>query len=228
VLPVAIMLTFTLIITSILNPPHDFAESIPLLMLAAILGLPAILILITTRKLIYITWMLVYLLALPIWNFVLPTYAYWHFDDFSWGETRKVEGESKGDDHGKKEGQFDRSKVPLKRWEDWERTRIRRIKRKERQRQQLESGSIHLTHLSVASEDDFGLIPPNLPHYDDDETSSIKSGISHDPQQYYEYSGGGGGGSGGGSPSQAYDDGRQEEYPQQPSQLQYQQQQQRQ
>ncbi|CAJ0845441.1 14449_t:CDS:2, partial [Entrophospora sp. SA101] len=180
VLPVAIMLTFTLIISSILNPPHDFAESIPLLMLAAILGLPAILILITTRKLVYIAWMLIYLLALPIWNFVLPTYAYWHFDDFSWGETRKVEGESKGDDHGKKEGQFDRSKVPLKRWEDWERTRIRRIKRKERQRQQLESGSIHLTHLSMASEEDVSLIPPNSSHYDDDETSSIKSGATHD------------------------------------------------
>nr|CAG8628140.1 916_t:CDS:2 [Entrophospora candida]CAG8634666.1 7922_t:CDS:2 [Entrophospora candida] len=208
VLPVAIMLTFTLIISSILNPPHDFAESIPLLMLAAILGLPAILILITTRKLVYIAWMLIYLLALPIWNFVLPTYAYWHFDDFSWGETRKVEGESKGDDHGKKEGQFDRSKVPLKRWEDWERTRIRRIKRKERQRQQLESGSIHLTHLSMASEEDVSLIPPNPSHYDDDETSSIKSGATHDlgpQQQYYEYSGSGGGG-GSGSLSQAYVD----------------------
>ncbi|KAF0332974.1 glycosyltransferase family 2 protein [Gigaspora margarita] len=90
VLPIAIILTFLLIISSIINPPGGFAEAIPLMMLAAVLGLPAILILITTRKLVYIAWMMVYLLALPIWNFILPTYAYWHFDDFSWGETRFV------------------------------------------------------------------------------------------------------------------------------------------
>src|ERR1051326_8050952 len=103
-------------------------------MLGIVLGLPAILILLTTRKLIYISWMFIYLLALPIWNFVLPVYAYWHFDDFSWGETRKVEGESKGDDHGKKEGTFDASKIALKRWEDWERSRIKN-KKNEKQRQ---------------------------------------------------------------------------------------------
>jgi chitin synthase len=36
--------------------------------------------------------MLIYLFALPVWNFLLPLYAFWHFDDFSWGETRYVEG----------------------------------------------------------------------------------------------------------------------------------------
>ena len=79
----------------------------------------------------------------------------------------------------------------MKRWEDWERTRLRRIKRKERQRQQLESGAAHLTRLSTASEDDVSLIPPNLP-YDDDESSSVTSSISQDlgpEQQYYDYSG---------------------------------------
>jgi chitin synthase len=25
--------------------------------------------------------MLIYLLALPVWNFVLPVYAFWHFDE---------------------------------------------------------------------------------------------------------------------------------------------------
>ncbi|GES94844.1 glycosyltransferase family 2 protein [Rhizophagus clarus] len=65
VLPVAILLTYTLIVSEILNPPKDFASAIPLLMLIMVLGLPGILILITTRKLIYIAWMFVYLLALP-------------------------------------------------------------------------------------------------------------------------------------------------------------------
>src|ERR1044071_1021975 len=104
-----------------MQPPRDYSEAIPLLLLGLVLGLPAVLILITTRKIVYILWMGIYLLALPVWNFILPVYAYWHFDDFSWGETRKVEGEGKGDDHGNKDGEFDTSKVPLKRWEDWER-----------------------------------------------------------------------------------------------------------
>lgn len=64
-------------------------------------------------------------------------YSYWHFDDFSWGETRKVTGEVKGDDHGKQDGVFDPSKVPLKRWEDYERKRIRGVKRRERKLREL-------------------------------------------------------------------------------------------
>ncbi|RIA89413.1 Glycosyltransferase Family 2 protein [Glomus cerebriforme] len=188
VLPVAIMLTFLLIVKSIMSPPKNFSESIPLLMLVAVLGLPAILIFITTRKLVYVLWMLIYLLALPVWNFVLPTYAYWHFDDFSWGETRKVEGEGKGDDHGKKEGSFDPSKVPLKRWEDWERTRLRRIKRQERQRQQMASGAVHLTHQVIGPEDEsqHELLSPQT----DDNYAETLSNTSQDPgssQQYYDY-----------------------------------------
>ncbi|CAB4486993.1 hypothetical protein RhiirA5_358682 [Rhizophagus irregularis] len=183
VLPVAIMLTFLLIVKSILNPPRNFSETIPLLMLVAVLGLPAILIFITTRKLVYVLWMLIYLLALPVWNFVLPSYAYWHFDDFSWGETRKVEGEGKGDDHGKKEGSFDSSKVPLKRWEDWERTRLRRMKRKERQRQQIASGAVHLTHQVIPDdESQYELLSPQT----DDNYAETSSNNSQS-QQYYNY-----------------------------------------
>ncbi|CAG8452655.1 14737_t:CDS:2 [Acaulospora colombiana] len=184
VLPVAIILTFWLIISSILKPPKEFSEAIPLLMLAAVLGLPAILILLTTRKLIYITWMFVYLLALPVWNFVLPAYAYWHFDDFTWGETRKVEGESKGDDHGKKEGKFDPSRVPLKRWEDWERNRLNRLRRKERQRQQQAAGAVHPSYIEY---DENVELLPSAP-YDDTyltETSSVASDSGQ--QQYYDY-----------------------------------------
>ncbi|CAA7259260.1 unnamed protein product [Cyclocybe aegerita] len=100
VLPIAIALTYTLIVGMAISPPKTFEEAIPLMLLVAVLGLPAILILITTRKVVYVFWMMIYLFALPIWNFVLPVYAFWHFDDFSWGETRKVEGEAKGDGHG--------------------------------------------------------------------------------------------------------------------------------
>ena len=88
VLPIAISLTYLLIVGVALSPPKSFPEAIPIVLLGGVLGLPAVLILITTRKVVYVFWMLIYLAALPIWNFVLPVYAFWHFDDFSWGETR--------------------------------------------------------------------------------------------------------------------------------------------
>ncbi|KAI8969577.1 chitin synthase-domain-containing protein [Trametes punicea] len=138
VLPIAISLTYMLIIGMALSPPHNFEEAIPLVLLIAVLGLPAVLILITTRKVVYIFWMLIYLAALPIWNFVLPVYAFWHFDDFSWGETRKVEGERKGDAHGEGASVSGVNNVPMRRWEDWERSRLRKIRREERRRRDLE------------------------------------------------------------------------------------------
>ena len=99
-------------------------QIIPLMLLAAILGLPAILILFTTRRIVYIYWMLLYLLALPIWNFVLPVYAFWHFDDFSWGTTRLVHGEGRDKGHDLGGGvSIGSGVIALKRWADWERER---------------------------------------------------------------------------------------------------------
>jgi chitin synthase len=48
------------------------------------LALPALVIIFATGRFSFIVWMIVYILALPIWNLVLPLYAFWHFDDFSW------------------------------------------------------------------------------------------------------------------------------------------------
>ena len=45
----------------------------------------------TTFELQYWYWLIVYIFALPIWNFFLPVYAFWRFDDFSWGDTRKTD-----------------------------------------------------------------------------------------------------------------------------------------
>ena len=69
--------------------------------------------------------MSIYLLSLPIWNLVLPTYAYWHFDDFSWGDTRQTAGEKKGAGKGghQGDGEFDSSKITMKRWGDFEQER---------------------------------------------------------------------------------------------------------
>jgi len=120
VLPAAICFTIYLILYTIFS---GRVEWIPILMLIAILGLPGVLIVLTSFKWNYVGWMLLYLLSLPIWNFVLPSYAMWHFDDFSWGETRKVQGSGK-DDHGHKDGEFDSTSVPLKHWAEYEKERL--------------------------------------------------------------------------------------------------------
>lgn len=134
VLPVAMILTVVLVISIIKTQITSFVLAVPLILLILVLFSPGLLILLTTRKWVYVMWMGVYLCALPIWNFVLPVYAYWHFDDFSWGETRKVTGETKGEDHSKKEGAFDPSKIPMQRWEYYEKHRIRMAKRMDRKR----------------------------------------------------------------------------------------------
>lgn len=120
VLPAAISFTLYLIISTIV--PGGPNTTIPLALLAIILGLPGLLIVITTRKIAYVGWMLVYLLSLPVWNGILPAYAYWHFDDFSWGQTRQVSGD-KGGNHGDKEGEFDSTNIVMKRWAEFERER---------------------------------------------------------------------------------------------------------
>lgn len=91
-----------------------------LVMLAAVYGLQA-LIFIIRRKWEHVGWMIVYICAIPISSFAIPIYAFWHFDDFSWGNTRMVVGEK-----GKKlhlatdEGKFDPKSIPKKKWTDYE------------------------------------------------------------------------------------------------------------
>ena len=93
---------------------------IPLVLLALILGLPGILIVVTAHRLSYVAWMFIYLLSLPVWNFVLPAYAYWKFDDFSWGDTRRSAGEVRGKGgHDDPDGEFDSSKITMKRYADF-------------------------------------------------------------------------------------------------------------
>ncbi|KAJ3413825.1 Chitin synthase, class 3 [Chytridiales sp. JEL 0842] len=117
VLPAAISFTLSLVVMALLKIGDT---TLPLLLLAIILGLPAVLILVTANEIIYIFWMGVYILSLPIWNLVLPLYAFWHFDDFSWGQTRKTEGEEEeGEGHGKGEGEFDSRGIRMRRWREW-------------------------------------------------------------------------------------------------------------
>ncbi|RFU23782.1 hypothetical protein B7463_g12556, partial [Scytalidium lignicola] len=119
VLPAAIAFTFYVVIISIVHHPPQI---IPLVLLGLILGLPGVLIVVTAHRLSYLVWMFIYLLSLPIWNFVLPTYAFWKFDDFSWGDTRKTAGETTKGGH-ENDGEFDSSKITMKRWGEFEKER---------------------------------------------------------------------------------------------------------
>ena len=88
-------------------------------LLGVIYGLQAI-IFILRRKWEMVGWMILYIIALPVFAFGLPLYSFWNMDDFSWGNTRIVTGEK-----GRKivitdEGKFDPASIPHKKWEEYQ------------------------------------------------------------------------------------------------------------
>ncbi|KAI1330856.1 glycosyltransferase family 2 protein [Xylariaceae sp. FL0255] len=93
---------------------------ISLAILAAVYGFQAI-IFILKRQWQHVGWIIIYLLAYPIFSFILPIYSFWNQDNFTWGNTRIVIGEK-----GKKQvvavddkAGFDPRSIPLQRWDDY-------------------------------------------------------------------------------------------------------------
>ena len=88
-------------------------------MIAAVYGLQAV-IFILRRQWQHVGWMIIYIIAFPIYAFVLPVYSFWNQDNFSWGNTRIVIGEKGNkqiiavDDDG-----YDPRSIPLQRWDDY-------------------------------------------------------------------------------------------------------------
>ncbi|GAA5803123.1 hypothetical protein HPULCUR_008598 [Helicostylum pulchrum] len=130
VLPASVILLFYFFVNLGLS---DTPQYQPLFILLTTLGLPALLILLTAKKISYIFWMIIYILALPIWNFILPIYSFWHFDDFSWGETRKVNGDTRKDKNSKmledEENQkfrLEKNNITVQRklWHIWEKEKL--------------------------------------------------------------------------------------------------------
>jgi chitin synthase len=115
--PVTVAYIAYLIVLISLN--SDVVPLTAFILLGAIYGLQAI-IFILRRKWEMIGWMIVYILAMPVFSLGLPLYAFWHMDDFSWGNTRIVTGEK-----GRKvvisdEGKFDPNTIPKKKWEEYQ------------------------------------------------------------------------------------------------------------
>ncbi|KAG0327731.1 hypothetical protein BGZ99_006992 [Dissophora globulifera] len=121
IMPVTVVYIVYLIYSIVTNPAA--VPKLALIMMGAVYGLQAV-IFILRRKWEHIGWMIVYILAIPVFSFYLPLYSFWHFDDFSWGNTRLVVGEK-----GRKvavsadqaEGaHFDPKSIPQKKWSDYE------------------------------------------------------------------------------------------------------------
>ena len=88
-------------------------------LLGAIYGLQAI-VFILRRKWEMVGWMIIYIIAMPVFSLALPLYSFWHMDDFSWGNTRVVTGEGGKHVVISDEGKFDPESIPHKRWEEYQ------------------------------------------------------------------------------------------------------------
>ncbi|KAF9190425.1 hypothetical protein BGZ50_000233 [Haplosporangium sp. Z 11] len=121
IMPVTVVYIGYLIYTIVAN--DGAIPKLALIMMGAVYGLQAV-IFILRRKWEHIGWMIVYILAIPMFSFYLPLYSFWHFDDFSWGNTRLVVGEKgrkKAVSADQLEGKmFDPKSIPQKKWSDYE------------------------------------------------------------------------------------------------------------
>ncbi|KAA8571215.1 hypothetical protein EYC84_000551 [Monilinia fructicola] len=115
--PVTVAYIVYLIVLVIESP--SYVPITAFVLLAAIYGLQAI-IFIVRRKWEMIGWMILYILAIPVYSLCLPLYSFWHMDDFSWGNTRVVTGEKGKQIVITDEGVFDPASIPKKKWEDYQ------------------------------------------------------------------------------------------------------------
>jgi chitin synthase len=92
---------------------------ISIILIAVVYGLQA-LIFIIKRQWQHVGWMIIYLIAYPIYSFILPIYSFWKQDDFSWGNTRIVISERSSKQVAAMDDEaFDPRSILLQRWDDY-------------------------------------------------------------------------------------------------------------
>ncbi|KAH6600736.1 hypothetical protein BASA61_002244 [Batrachochytrium salamandrivorans] len=102
------------LIVSLTTDEDAQVPMISIFMIAAIYGLQ-VAIFVLKREWQHIGWMLVYILAIPLFSFMIPLYAFWRFDDFSWGDTRMVVNrDSDKSTSDQNHENYDFSKIPMK------------------------------------------------------------------------------------------------------------------
>ncbi|GAA5979187.1 hypothetical protein JCM10908_002832 [Rhodotorula pacifica] len=157
---------------------------IAIIMIAAVYGLQAIIFLLK-REWQFIGWLVIYLLAYPVYSFLLPVYSFWRFDDFTWGNTRVVVGEGRSKKVLQAEDEaFDESTIPLARFAEYESA--------------LAEEALDLRSEKTRSEAGFSLATRMAPAYGD-ATAHARYGsrttLQMPPQGFGGYGGGGGPGS---------------------------------
>jgi chitin synthase len=115
--PVIVGYIIYLIIEVVQNPQSSATTAF--ILLGAIYGLQAI-IFIVRRKWDMVGWMIIYIIATPVFSFALPLLAFWRMDDFSWGNTRMVTGEQGRQIIVSDEGKFDPASIPKRHWEEYQ------------------------------------------------------------------------------------------------------------
>jgi chitin synthase len=115
--PVIVGYIIYLIIEVVQNPKSTATTAF--ILLGAIYGLQAI-IFIVRRKWDMVGWMIIYIIATPVFSFALPLLAFWRMDDFSWGNTRVVTGEKGKQIIVSDEGKFDPASIPKRHWEEYQ------------------------------------------------------------------------------------------------------------
>ncbi|KAJ1966780.1 hypothetical protein IWQ62_002258 [Dispira parvispora] len=143
---------------------------VSLLLLAAVYGLQALIFLVK-RQWQHIGWMIIYILAIPLFSFFLPVYSFWHFDDFSWGNTRVVVGDNKKQLYITDDGKFNPKDIPMKKWSQfeqdmWEAQSNGSLDSPDSPRSgsrahSRQSNSRPITSMSHGG---VGMMPPTLPH----------------------------------------------------------------
>jgi chitin synthase len=138
--PTIMLYLIWLIVTLSLNLFNTSFPLISIIILASVYGLQAI-IFILHRRFEQVGWMIIYILGLPLFSFFIPLYSFWHFDDFSWGNTRVVVGDG-GKAQVISQDAFDPTDIPLIRWKEFENMHM------QERRVSGMSGSSHATHES--------------------------------------------------------------------------------
>lgn len=71
-LPAALLFTIFVIFRAIVERP---VPVLPLVLMGFIIGIPGLLIVVTAHRWSHVLWMTIYLISLPVWNFILPLNA---------------------------------------------------------------------------------------------------------------------------------------------------------
>ncbi|KAJ3417367.1 hypothetical protein HDV05_004832 [Chytridiales sp. JEL 0842] len=120
--PAAILYIVYLVYAALTDETTTF-PLISIIMIGAIYGFQIIIFLLKGEWQ-HIGWMIIYIFALPFYTFYIPLYAFWHMDDFSWGNTRIVVEDGQKKEVAVDPEPFDPSEIPMKKWADYELERL--------------------------------------------------------------------------------------------------------